>query len=407
MQGAAPNGVATEVVPSTAPSGSPARVRLGVEELLDEHIELVAGKRVALITNPSGVDGDLVPTVDRLATDTRFELVRLFGPEHGIRGDVPAGDKVGDSVDPRTGVTVTSLYGSSRRPKPESLEGVDVLLFDIQDVGARCYTYVSTLGEAMLAASEVDLPVIVLDRPNPIGGLSFEGPVRTDEWKSFIGWGKVPITHGLTAGEMALFYVDVMGVDCDVTVVPMHGWRRSMTWEDTGLTWTQTSPHIPHALNAHVYVATAMAASVTTNISDGVGSTTPFELLGAAFVDPAALVRELEKYELAGVDFQEAAFRPFYGKFAGESLRGVRLLLGDPKAFRPVRTAMAFLVALRDLHLDELELASVEVFAKHWGLEGVREMLLEGNSLADLETAWSADVAWFAKARENALIYEP
>jgi beta-N-acetylhexosaminidase len=382
------------------------RVRLGVEELLEQHAELIAGKRVALITNPSGVDGDLVPTVDRLAADGRFELVRLFGPEHGIRGDTPAGDHVGDSRDPRTDVPVTSLYGSQRRPSAESLEGVDVLLFDVQDVGARCYTYVSTLGEAMHAAADAGVPLVVLDRPNPLGGQSFEGPVREEAWKSFIGWGPIPITHGMTAGEIALLYVDVLGIDCSLTVVPMHGWERSMVWEDTGLAWTQTSPHIPHALHAHLYVSTAMAASVTTNVSDGVGSTMPFEFLGADFVDAPALVAELERRELPGVRFQEAVVRPFYGRFESQSLRGVRLLLDDPKSFRPVRTALAFLVALRDLHADQLALAEVDVFAKHWGNERVREMLLAGSTLADIETSWEDELADFAATRRGVLIYD-
>ncbi len=381
-------------------------MRLGIEELLEHHAELVETKRVALITNSSGVDGDLVPTVDRLAADGRFELVRLFGPEHGIRGDTPAGDGVGDSIDPRTGVPVTSLYGAERRPSIDSLEGIDVLLFDIQDVGARCYTYVSTLGEVMIAAAEAGVSLVVLDRPNPIGGLSFEGPVREEAWRSFIGWGPVPITHGMTAGEMALFYADVLGIECSLTVVPMHGWERSMVWEDTGLPWTQTSPHIPHALHAHLYVSTAMAASVTVNVSDGVGSTMPFEFLGADFVDSTALVEELGRHDLPGVRFQEAVVRPFYGKFEGLSLRGVRLRLDDPHAFRPVHTALTFLVALRDLHAGELELADVETFAKHWGNERVREMLLSGRALEDIEASWAAELESFAANRRGVLIYD-
>src|SRR5688572_13898342 len=261
------------------------RVRLGVEVLLEERIELVAGKRVGLVTNPAGVDGALAPTVDRLAGDERFELVQLYGPEHGIRGEVPAGDSVGDALDPRTGIPVESLYGSRRKPSAESLARIDVLLFDLQDVGARCYTYVSTLGEAMRACAEAEKALIVLDRPNPLGGLEFEGPLRGDKWASFIGWGPVPVTHGLTAGEMARLYNAELGIGCNLDVVQLAGWKRDMVWEETGLTWTQTSPHIPSALSAHVYAATAMASSSTTNVSDGVGSTTPFELLGAEFVD--------------------------------------------------------------------------------------------------------------------------
>jgi len=387
-------------------SEPPARVRLGIEELLETHPQLVEGRRVGLIANPSGVDGELVPTVDRLAADGRFELVRLFGPEHGIRGDTPAGDSVEDSVDPRTGVPVVSLYGAHRRPSRESLADLDVLLFDIQDVGARCYTYVSTLGEAMIAAGEAGVPLVVLDRPNPLGGDSFEGPVIEERWRSFIGWGPIPITHGLTAGELARLYVNELGIDCELAVVPMRGWRRSMSWEDTGLTWTQTSPHIPHALHAHLYVSTAMSASVTTNVSDGVGSTLPFEVLGAAFVEPEELAAELRKYGLPGIRLQETAFRPSYGKFAGEGMRGVRILLDDPAAFRPVRTALVFLVALRDLYSEQLELESAAVFAKHWGNETVRDMLLEGAGADEIEASWAGDLERFAAARERARIYD-
>lgn len=396
----------TQAAAPEEPEENVRQVRLGIEELLERHVELVEGKRVALITNASGVDGDLVPSVDRLAADGRFELVRLFGPEHGIRGDTPAGDGVEDTVDPITGVPVTSLYGGHRRPTPESLEGIEVLLFDIQDVGARCYTYVSTLGEAMVAAGEAGITLVVLDRPNPIGGFSFEGPVREEAWKSFIGWGRIPITHGMTAGEMALFYVDAMGVECDLAVVPMVGWKRSMLWEETGLEWTQTSPHIPHSLHARLYVSTAMAASVTTNVSDGVGSTLPFEVLGAEFVDARRLAGALRESALPGVRFQEIAYRPFYGAHAGVSLRGVRLLVDEPAAFRPVRTALTFLVTLRRLYPEELELASVEVFAKHWGNERVREMLLEGRTVAEIEATWTAELEGFAAARDGVLIYD-
>jgi len=360
---------------------------------------------VGLVTNPSGVDGALVATADRLARDERVDLVLLFGPEHGIRGDVAAGDHVGDAEDPRTGIPVVSLYGASKRPAPEALERIDVLLFDLQDVGARCYTYISTLGEVMEACAAAGKPLVVLDRPNPIGGVAFEGPVREERWKTFIGWGPIPVTHGLTAGEMARFYNLQLGLDCALTVVPMQGWRRSMVWEDTGLVWTQTSPHIPSSLSAYVYVATAMAASSTTNVSDGVGSTMPFELLGGEFVDARELRLALEAAKLPGVRLQEIAWQPFYGKFARRPLRGVRLVLDDPHAFRPVRTAVTFLTTLRQLYPDQLELESVEVLGKHWGNERFRDRLLAGDTAAELAASWTDELARFAAARERVLLY--
>jgi len=382
-----------------------AGVSLGVDELLTHHIELVAGKRVGLITNPSGVDSWLVPTADRLAEDGRFELVRLFGPEHGIRGDVPAGDKVGDRVDPRTGVPVDSLYGSQRRPSAESLADLDVLLFDIQDVGSRLYTYISTLGEAMIAAAEADVPLIVLDRPNPIGGVLFEGPVREEQWKSFIGWGPMPVTHGMTVGEVALFFENELELGCDLHVVPMRGWRRSMVWSDTRLRWTQTSPHIPHALNAQLYAATGMVASVTTNVSDGVGSTMPFELIGAEFIEPRELAQALTRRALPGVRFQEISWKPFYGDFEGRGLRGVRLILDAPREFRPLRTALTMLVVLHEMYPEELALKDEAVFAKHWGNEQVRADLLAGSKVDEIQAAWTPGLEAFARARAEALIY--
>ncbi len=381
------------------------RVRLGIEVLLESRIELVAGKRVGLITHPAGVDSKLVASVDRLAGDERLELVQLWGPEHGIRGEVPAGDAVADFVDARTTLPVESLYGARRRPSRESLERVEVVLFDLQDVGARCYTYLSTLGEAMAACGEAKKPLIVLDRPNPLGGLALDGPLREERFQSFVAWGPVPLQHGLTAGEMARLYERELGVACELEVVAMSGWERSMLWKDTGLTWTQTSPHIPSLLAAELYLATALVAASTKNVSDGIGSTMPFELLGAEFVDPRALRAELVAAGLGGVRFQELRWQPFYGKLQGRSLSGVRIVLDDPRAFRPVRAALAFLVALRMLYPDRLELEAPEVAARFWGTERLLERLRAGDSAAEIADGWEPEIQEFANLRQRALLY--
>lgn len=388
-----------------APTVAQAPVRLGIDVLLDERIELVRGKRLGLLTHAAGVDGSLVPTVDRLAADERVELVRLFSPEHGIRGDVPAGDAVEDARDRATGLPVVSLYGAKRRPDAQALAGLDALVVDLQDVGARCYTYVSSLGEAMTACAEVGLPVIVLDRPNPRGGLEFDGPLREERWKSFIGWGPIPVTHGLTIGELARLYERELGLELALEVVPMQGWTRERVFERTGLVWTQTSPHIPSARAAHVYVATAMAAACATNVSDGVGSTAPFELLGAEFVDPRALRLALEAARLPGVRFQEHSWRPFYGAFQGRTLHGVRLVLDDPARLRPVRAALAFLIALRDLYPDALAWQTPEVVARHWGEERFLERLRAGDSAREIAERWDAGLERFARVREAVALY--
>lgn len=382
-----------------------AQVTLGVERLLGDAIDLVEGKRVGLITNPAGVDSKLVPTVDRLARDPRLKLVRLFGPEHGIRGDAPAGDAVQDAVDPVTTLPVTSLYGKTRRPPRETLAGLDVLVIDLQDVGSRTYTYVSTVGEALRAAAEIDLPVVVLDRPNPLGGLRFEGPVIEEEFQSFIGWGPVPVTHGLTIGEVARLWRDTEQLDVELTVVAMQGWKRSMTWSDTGLTWVPTSPHIPRTLQAQLYVCTGMLGGILANVSDGVGSPLPFELVGAEFVDGVRFAAELQKRRLPGLRVRAHAWQPFYGKLQKKQLHGVQLVLDDPRALEPVHTAVELLTTLQALWGDELEFEDATTVAKHWGNARFLELVKAGKSTREIEASWRTELAEFAKRRDAALIY--
>ena len=410
--------VATCALAWTAAHASPAaaapdtppkiQVELGIDVLLapaSPQIAALTGKRIGLITNPSGVDGRLVPTADRLARDPRLKLVQLYGPEHGIRGEVPAGDPVEDARDPVTGLPVQSLYGRTRRPTPESLAGVDALLFDIQDIGSRTYTYISTLGEAMRACAEHRKPLWVLDRPNPIGGLLTEGPVMPEQWRNFIGWGPMPITHGMTVGEVARFFNATLGIGCDLQIVPMRGWRREMTWADTGLTWTQTSPHIPGVRQAHLYVATGMVAMSTTNLSDGVGTTLPFEIVAAEFIDPPQLSAALNASGLPGVRFQALAVKPFYGGFKDKALRGVRLHLDDPRAFQPLRTALTVLATLERLHPGKIAWAEEKIIGRHWGETTLPARISRGDTVPDIQAAWRGDLDVFLAARRAALLY--
>ena len=410
--------VATCALAWTAAHASPAaaapdtppkiQVELGIDVLLapaSPQIAALTGKRIGLITNPSGVDGRLVPTADRLARDPRLKLVQLYGPEHGIRGEVPAGDPVEDARDPVTGLPVQSLYGRTRRPTPESLAGVDALLFDIQDIGSRTYTYISTLGEAMRACAEHRKPLWVLDRPNPLGGLLTEGPVMPEQWRNFIGWGPMPITHGMTVGEVARFFNATLGIGCDLQVVPMRGWRREMTWADTGLTWTQTSPHIPGVRQAHLYVATGMVAMSTTNLSDGVGTTLPFEIVAAEFIDPPQLSAALNASGLPGVRFQALAVKPFYGGFKDKALRGVRLHLDDPRAFQPLRTALTVLATLERLHPGKIAWAEEKIIGRHWGETTLPARISRGDTVPDIQAAWRGDLDVFLAARRAALLY--
>lgn len=385
------------------------KVELGIDVLLapgSPYLELVAGKRVGLITNPSGVDGDLVPTVDRLAGDSRLSLIRLFGPEHGIRGEVPAGETIADGRDPRTGVAVVSLYGKEKRPSKTALAGVEVILFDIQDIGSRTYTYISTLGEALHACAATHIPLVVLDRPNPLGGLNFEGMLVEDRFRSFIGWGPVPVTHGMTLGEVGRYFNDQLGIGCDLHVVPMRGWRRSMSWDDTGLIWSITSPHVPSVTQAYLYTTTGMVASTVKDINEGVGSTMPFEIIGATFLDAARLEESLQALRLPGVLFQAIHYKPFYGKYRDAPMQGVRLRITHPSAYRPLRTAVAILSTLRRLYPERIVFREDRAIGTHWGSLSLRQQLEAGMDIAAIENSWLSNTKEFAIARQRALLYD-
>ncbi len=382
-------------------------VSLGVDTLLERHSEWIAGKKVGLVTHPAGVTRDLEPSVDRLFRDGRFALVQLWGPEHGIRGDAAAGDAVPDAVDAATKVPVESLYGGRRRPSSESLARVDVVLFDLQDIGARTYTYISSLGEVMHACAQAKKPLIVLDRPNPIGGLAFEGPVCMEAYRSFIGWSEMPVTHGMTMGEVARFYKNTLAIDVDLQIAPLEHWQRSQVWDDTRLLWTTTSPHIPRTVAASLYGTSGMVASTTGNVSDGVGTPAPFELIGASFIDGRVFQRALEGQasDLPGVRFQACSFKPFYGKFQGQFLGGVRLVLDDARAYRPVRTALVLLATLVRLYPEQLTYAEETVVAKHWGNTRVLELLRQGANAPAIEASWAQELERFSAARQAALLY--
>jgi uncharacterized protein YbbC (DUF1343 family) len=264
---------------------------------------------------------------------------------------------------------------------------------------------VSTLGEAMLAAAEAKKPVIVLDRPNPLGGELVEGPIREEQWKSFISWGPIPVVHGLTVGELAKLFNAELEIGCDLTVVPMEGWKRAMAWEDTGLVWTQTSPHIPHALQAHLYVATGMIGGVAKNVNEGVGYTLPFETLAADFVDPRAFASALNAAGLPGVRFVAIAYKPFYGKYKDKPLRGARLVLTDPRAFRPLRTALTAMTVLERLHPGVVDYDAGRPFAIHWGNERVLADVRAKKSVAQIEAAWADELAEFKRRRLGYVLY--
>lgn len=384
------------------------KVRLGIDVLLSERIDLVKGKRVGLITNTSAVDGKLTLTVDRLIEDKRVRLVQLFSPEHGLGGFMRSGRSDRGTVYEHKGrrIPVEGLFGRRRRPSSEALRRIDVLLFDIQDIGSRTYTYITTLGLAMEAAGKAGVPVIVLDRPNPLGGFRFEGAVRAKKYKSLIGWGPLPVTHGLTVGEIAHFYNGVLKLRCRLTVVKIKGWRRSMIWQDTGLTWVPTSPGIPHVRNAQLYVATGMVGGSGPNVNEGGGNSMPFELIGALFIDkPKRLADKLNAAGLPGVFFRPLTYQPWGRQFKGKRVGGVQLMLIDPRRFRPLRTALTILVTLQKLYGDQLTVSDTRRFGRVWGNDRILPMIRAGKTVAQIEASWARSLSRFAKRRLRYLLY--
>lgn len=340
-------GFSTGCAGAPPPAGKP-QVRLGIDNI-DQHLAVFDGKRVGLITNATGINSSYESSIDVLMAKTR--LVALFSPEHGIRGAAQAGDKVGSQTDAKTGLPVFSLYGDTRKPTPSMLENLDILAFDIQDVGARPYTYIYTMAYAMQAAKDNGKTFVVFDRPNPIGGVEVEGGLIKPGYESFVGLYPIPSRHGMTVGELAKLFNKEFGIGCDLVVIEMSGWKRGMYFDETGLPWVMTSPNIPTPDTALVYPGTGLFGG--TNVSEGVGTTRPFEFVAAPWLDAEALAARMNAAKLPGVVFRPAGYIPRFGNFTGEICNGVQLHIVDRKAFRPVRTAMTLLYVIQELGGDQ------------------------------------------------------
>jgi len=380
-------------------------VRPGIEILLADSSHLVAARRVGLITNHTGIARDRTHSID-LLRGHGVELVALFGPEHGIRGDVDEGERVESSVDERTGLPVYSLYGDTLKPTAGMLAGIDVLLFDIQDIGARYYTYVSTMAKAMQAAAEEDIPFVVLDRPNPIGGEQVQGNVLEPEHSSFVGLYAVPTRHGMTVGELARLFNDHFGIGAELHVVPVAGWKRGQWFDDTGLPWVPTSPNMPSLESATHYPGTCLFEG--TNLSVGRGTEIAFQIIGAPWLDGTALAERLNAYGLPGVRFEPATFTPQGSgdrKYDGVEVRGVRFIVTDRRAYDPTVAGVAALIEARRLagpqwrwyprHFDRLA-----------GSSRLREGIEAGADLEELVSSWEGELAGFLPLRARYLLYE-
>jgi len=383
----------------------------GLDVLLGRLRTLLGGQSVGLLCHPASVTADLTPAAETLMRVKDVNLRRLFAPEHGITGAAQDLVLVGHEKDPLTGLPVMSLYGRRLDPDPRVLEGLDALIVDLQDVGARYYTYNWTMALAMKAAARANLPVIVLDRPNPLGGERLEGNWPEAGWSSFVGLYPLPIRHGMTMGELAGYLNDRHELGCDLTVVPMLGWRRGMAWEDTGLPWVAPSPNMPTPDTARVYPGGCLVEG--TNLSEGRGTTRPFEWIGAPYLDGPRLARALERRGLPGVRFRPVGFEPAFHKWKSQRCGGVQIHVTDAARFKPFAAYLALIAEARrqaPRHFRwrrppyEFERVRLPMDLLCGG-PGIRRAIERGVSLARLETSWRPDLARFARARRPYLLY--
>ena len=384
-----------------------AQFLLGVDNFLNNEIELVKGKRVALLTNPSGVNAELVYTSDLLYESPDVNLTAFFGPEHGIRGDFFAGQKVSDTLDAKTGLMVYSLYGQRRKPAAENLQDVDVIMVDIQDIGLRGYTYVYTMAKVMEAAAENDKLVVVLDRPNPVGGLLVEGNLVEDEFFSFVGLFPTPYFHGMTIGELALLFNEEYDIDCELKVIPMLGWKRNMYWDDTGLSWVPTSPHVPHWETILYMGATGTFGELGT-LSEGVGYTSPFETIGAPWINAEEFASELNGLNLPGIYFRPISFKPYYFRNKDQDLQGVQLHITDRNAYLPYTTGLYIMQTHIQLYPDHDLFANknrIRMFNQVMGSDMIMNKLKEKVPVSQIKASWQDDLNDFKEIRKKYLLY--
>ncbi|WP_435053699.1 exo-beta-N-acetylmuramidase NamZ family protein [Peribacillus simplex] len=380
------------------------KVSPGIEVLLKEEKDVLSGKKVGLITNPTGIDSKLTSIVDLLHDDPDINLTALFGPEHGVRGDAQAGASVEYYIDEKTGLPVYSLYGKTKKPTPEMLKDVEVLVFDIQDVGTRYYTYIYTMAYAMEAAKENDIPFIVLDRPNPQGGESVEGPVLEPEFSSFVGLYPIPLKHGMTVGELATLFNKEFNIGADLKVIKMKGWKRDMDYDDTGLPFVLPSPNMPAVSTTFVYPATGLIEG--TNVSEGRGTTKPFELIGAPYINSDELAGKLNALRLPGVKFRAASFTPTFSKHAGKLSHGVEIYITDREAFKAVPTGLHIIKTIQDLYPGEFEFLAANNFNLLIGNGWVMSRIEEGSSVNEIMKEYQAKQDAFKKVRKNYLLYK-
>lgn len=375
-------------------------VRTGLDVLQQENFRRLAGRKVGLITNHTGRNRDGVSAVELLRRAPGMELVALFSPEHGFAGQLDVA-KIGDTRDPASGLPVFSLYGETRRPTAEMLAGVDTLVFDIQDIGTRFYTYVSTMGEALRACAEHGRRFVVLDRPNPLNGVDVAGPLLDKGRESFVGYHTLPVRHGMTVGELARMFQTEFQLKVELEVVPCEGWRRAAFWDETGLTWVNPSPNMRSLTEALLYPGVGLLE--TTNLSVGRGTNTPFEVIGAPWLDGRRLAAELNARRIPGVAFVPVEFTPDASKFAKERCGGVNIVITDRRRFEPLRTGFEIAVQLRRLYPEAWE---AQGYARLLGQQRTHQALLDGAGIEELQAAAREGLADFLRRRSAFLLYD-
>ena len=388
-----------------------AKVKTGIEVLREDGFKILEGKRVGLTTNPTGVDSKLQSTIDILWQAENVNLVALYGPEHGVRGNVHAGDHVDNEVDKKTGLKMYSLYGKTKKPNKEMMDEIDVMVYDIQDNGCRSYTYISTLGMLMEACIEHGKELVVLDRPNPLGGEKIEGNLVEDGYISFVSQFKIPYIYGQTPGELAL-YLNATDYEnkCNLHVVKMKGWKRDMTWDETGLEWIVASPHVPQGKSAVFYPVTGIFGEFG-YVNIGVGYTLPFEIMGAPWINADSLAEALNALELPGVEFRPIYFKPYYSTFKGELCQGVQIHILDYEAAR--LSEIQFLVVQEMMRLwperNWFELCNQKrfnMFDKVCGSGHIREEFGKRYRWEDIREYWYKDVETYRQESSKYYLYK-
>lgn len=401
-----------QIVFMTNACSSPEQVvKPGIEVLKSNGFKQLQGKKIGLVTNPTGIDNDLVSTVDILYNAPGVELIALYGPEHGVRGDIHAGDKVESNIDAKTGLPVYSLYGKTRKPTKEMLEGLDAIVYDIQDNGCRSYTYISTMGLVMEAAAENDIEVIILDRPNPLGGNKIEGCLVEDGFISFVSQFKIPYIYGLTCGELAqmLNNESMLSNKCKLTVVPMEGWKRDMVFGETNIPWVLPSPHMPHDVTSYYYPATGILGELY-YLSIGVGYTLPFQLFAAEWIDAQKFSDAMNNLKLPGVKFRPIHLKPFYSTDQGKTIGGVQIYITDIGKAALTDIQFYAIEVLAELYPETAVFRNANdgrfrMFDQVTGSDNIRKLLSQRHKVEDMKAYWDKDVESFRALSQKYWIY--